>query len=275
MIGCPSRWLHRVGEKQAGRKRRSTADILAEIEAIEQQATSFILDGAMEFPDGVKVAATSPIETVEFVQTAADGSIAADCSSGTCECSAGFIDYGNGCEKETDEQEATTTEVSTTTEFLTTTTTTTTQGATVSALDWIPSLVDKIQAVFEQNRPGKSREHLLRKWETLSSKFVKRFGEVADNGCDFTNTYTDNSVDFDSVDTCRVSFRVSDLGENKLLPITDFQDINQVEAAFATWGRQYTYDCKKVKKNKHKKWFDRNNRHVKRVANKTRDRLNC
>merc|ERR1712131_411018 len=123
------------------------------------------------------------------------------------------------------------------------------------ALDWIPSLVDKIQAVFEQNRPGKSREHLLTKWERLGSKFVGRFGEVTDNGCDFMNTYTDNSVDFDSVDTCR--------------------DINQVEAAFATWGRQYTYDCKKVKKNKHKKWFDRNNRHVKRVASKTRDRLNC
>ena len=204
----------RVGRKQTNRKRRSAADILAEIEAIEQQASSFILDGAMTFPDDVKIAATSPIETVEFVQTAADGSVAADCSSGTCECSVGFIDNGNGCEQMTEEQAATTqapttTQVSTTTKVHTTTKTTaksTTQGATVSAVNWIPSLVDKIEAVFEQNRPGKSRVHLLKKWETLSSKFVGRFRKLSRNGCEFVDTYTDNSVDFDTVEICRVSF---------------------------------------------------------------------
>ena len=77
--------LHKQAAKEAKRaeKQRSimlrTDDILAEIEAIEQQATSFILDGGMDMPDDVEVAATGPVETVEFVQTAADGSVAADC----------------------------------------------------------------------------------------------------------------------------------------------------------------------------------------------------
>ena len=85
-----------------------TDDILADIEAIEQQAISFILDGNLELPEGVEVAATGPVETVEFVQTAADGSITANCISGSCTCSAGFIDNGNGCEQMTVEQAATT-----------------------------------------------------------------------------------------------------------------------------------------------------------------------
>ena len=61
----------------------------------------------MDLPDGVEVAATGPIETVEFVQTASDGSVAADCSSGSCECSAGFVDNGNGCEEMTEEPAST------------------------------------------------------------------------------------------------------------------------------------------------------------------------
>ena len=32
-------------------------------------------------------------------------SVAADCSSGSCKCSTGFIDNGNGCEEMTDEQD--------------------------------------------------------------------------------------------------------------------------------------------------------------------------
>ena len=101
--------------KQASKKAKKprqimprTEEILAEIEAIQRKATSFILDGGMEIPDNVRVAATGPIETVSFVQTAADGSVAADCSSGICECSAGFIDNGHGCEAMTEEQAATT-----------------------------------------------------------------------------------------------------------------------------------------------------------------------
>merc|ERR1719220_606764 len=106
--------LHRQAAKDAKKasKQRQimprTDDILADIEAIEQQAISFILDGDLELPEDVEVAATGPVETVEFVQTAADGSVTANCISGSCTCSAGFIDNGNGCEQMTVEQAATT-----------------------------------------------------------------------------------------------------------------------------------------------------------------------
>ena len=90
----------RTGINQSARRRRREADdIIAIIEETEQQATSFILDGGMKMPAGVEVVATSPIEVVEFVQAAADGSVVADCSSGSCECSPGFVDNGNGCEE--------------------------------------------------------------------------------------------------------------------------------------------------------------------------------
>ena len=119
-----------------------TDDILAEIAAIERQATRFILDGGMDLPDGVEVAATCPIETVEFVQTASDGSVAADCSSGSCECSAGFVDNGNGCEEITEEHAATT-------QAATTKAPAATQAvASDSVRNWIPSLNNKVETVL-------------------------------------------------------------------------------------------------------------------------------
>ena len=214
-----------------------TNDILAQIEEIEQQATRFILDGGIEFPDGVEVAATGPIETVEFVQTTADGSIAADCSTGTCQCSAGFIDNGSGCEEMTEEQAAPTKAPTTapTTAATTTagtqattqstpqsTTQTTTQSTTEQTTqtttqeitsnpvsDWIQSLVNKMEAVFENDRPKKRRSQLLDKWQKIAEKFVKRYEKVASNDCNLDETYEDDSVDFSSVNTCRVSFSVT------------------------------------------------------------------
>ena len=185
----------RIGESQSGRKRRSD-DILAEIESIEQKAASFILEGEMKMPDGVEVLATSPVETVEFVQTAADGSIAADCSSGTCQCSTGFIDNGNGCEEMIVEPSAAT------------------QPATFvpppalnadSITKFTQSLVHKMELVFEESRPGKPRTRLLKKWQNLSDKFLYRHTKMVDwHGCDFANHYENNSVDFNSVKTCKV-----------------------------------------------------------------------
>ena len=45
--------------------------------------------------------------------------------------------------------------------------------------------------------------------------------------------------------------------------------------SFATWGQKFTYDCMKEQRGTHTKWFDRNIKHVKRVAARTRDRLDC
>ena len=102
--------LHKQAAKYAKKasKQRQIMPRTDDILAIEQQAISFILDGDLELPEDVEVAATGPVETVEFVQTAADGSITANCISGSCTCSAGFIDNGNGCEQMTVEQAATT-----------------------------------------------------------------------------------------------------------------------------------------------------------------------
>ena len=193
--------LHKKAEKEAKKasKQRQimprTDDILAEIQAIEQQATSFILDGDMELPEDVEVAATGPVETVEFVQTASDGSVAADCSSGSCECSAGFIDNGNGCEEMTTEQAATTEAP------------TTTQAPTNEVEDFLQSLVDKMESVFEDNRPNRPRTHLLAKWGKLRMKTNARYTRMQGNGCEFTNTWSDDNIDFDNVNTCVVSFQ--------------------------------------------------------------------
>ena len=287
----------RVWENPSDRKRRSIGDILADVEAIVQQEISLIVDGGIKFPDDIKVAATSPVEILEFVQTAADGSLAADCSSGTCKCSAGFIDNGNGCEQMTEEQAATTTQAPTTTQTLTTTklqtttkaqTTTKTQTTTPAttqsvsyAIDWIPSLIVKMGEVFELNRPGKPRYELMKKWQKLGDKYVKRFKNVNRKDCELFGSdlvYEDASVDFDSIIVCRVSFRIAQNfvhEENFMVKNDFFQDINQIEAAFATWGRKYTFDCRKVKRKTHTKWFDRNTNHVKRIADKTRKRLFC
>ena len=189
--------------KKVGKQRSMmprTDDILAEIAAIERQATSFILDGGMDLPDGVEVAATGPVETVEFVQTVSDGSVAADCSSGSCECSAGFIDNGNGCEEMTEEQAATT-------QAATTQAPATTQAVSSDSVrNWIPSLINKVETVLEDNRPGKPRNHLMKKWQRLSERFLERFESISDKGCDLNESYEDNTIDFSSVDTCEVNF---------------------------------------------------------------------
>ena len=122
-----------------------TEDILSEIEAIEQEATNFILNGGLELPDDVEVAATGPVELVEFVQTTADGSVAADCSSGTCECSDGYVDNGNGCEEIAAEQPTTTQAPAPTTQSTTTRAPTTTKPP---ALNWISTLNDKMESIF-------------------------------------------------------------------------------------------------------------------------------
>ena len=186
-----------------------TDEILAQIDSIEQQAVNFILEGGMELPAGVEVAATSPVETIQFVQTAADGSIAADCSSGSCQCSVGFVDNGDGCS----EEQLTTTPASTTMPTTTSTTkapttktpTTTSTNTAGSARDWIPSLVDKMETILENDRPGKLLYQLLSKWKKLGKKFVRRTEDVTKAGCVFADTYEDDSVDFNSVDSCQVS----------------------------------------------------------------------
>ena len=53
------------------------------------------------------------------------------------------------------------------------------------------------------------------------------------------------------------------------------QDINTAEEAFSIWGREFTYDCTKEKRGTEKKWLERNFRHVERLAQKSRNRLDC
>ena len=53
------------------------------------------------------------------------------------------------------------------------------------------------------------------------------------------------------------------------------QDINTAEEAFSIWGREFTYDCTKEKRGTEKKWLERNFRHVERLAQRSRNRLDC
>ena len=102
-----------------------------------------------------------------------DGIFGADCSSGTCECSAGFIDKGNGCEAMTEEQAETTLAP------------TTTQAPSDQPTEYLTSLLGKLESVFEANRPGKARTHLSTKWKNLEEKCTKRYDKMKADGCEF------------------------------------------------------------------------------------------
>ena len=204
---------HKLAAKEAKKaeKLRSlamprTEEIFATIQEIENQARNFITT-QLQVPDDIEVAVTGPVENIEFIQTTADGSIAADCSSGSCECSTGYINNGNGCEEMTVEQAATTQAPTTTRR---TTTEAPTQAASGDAAsDFMQSLVDKMGSVFDNNTP-KGRNQLLSKWQWQADKFIDRYESMASNGCTFPNTYEDDSVDFGAVygasNICRVSF---------------------------------------------------------------------
>ena len=183
----------RIEQDENGRARRSTEDIIAQIDALEEKVSSLILDGGLQMPEGAEVVATSPIETLEFVQTAADGSDAADCSSGSCQCSDGFEYINNNCEMSA----ATTTAAPTTT----------TQAViSDSVRDWFTSLVDnKMKTVFEAQRPDGPRPHLMKKWKNFSEKFVNRYKSMVNKGCEFPDTYEDATVNFYSTIVCYVS----------------------------------------------------------------------
>ena len=87
------------------RSKRST-DTSALLDVLEKQETkalNSILNGDLNLPNGFEVRATSPIETLLVRQVSIDGSISADCSSGKCECSIDYIDYGEGCVKSSEE----------------------------------------------------------------------------------------------------------------------------------------------------------------------------
>ena len=197
----------RVSQNQStGRKRRSADDeslhqspdiddILAEIDAIEKEATTFILGGEMKMPANMTLGPMSPYQTVEFVQIADDGSIAADCSSGSCECSDGFIDNGNGCEPMTVEQAATTQSAIT-------------QAATshAPATTEIPLLedpklslwvvIEQVDRIFEDTQPENPNVKLLEKWRKIGEKFQTRFLMLLnDKKCNFDESFpTDNMV---------------------------------------------------------------------------------
>ena len=70
--------------------------------------------------------------------------------------------------------------------------------------NWLSSLVAKMETVFEENKEG-GRPHLVNKWNKLSTKFVTKYDALVDAGCTFAASWDDDSVDFDSVNTCRVS----------------------------------------------------------------------
>ena len=167
--------------------------VIAAAIAGEKAATDFIIGGGLDMPTGLSVAATGPIELVEFVRKTDDGSIAAYCSSESdCICGRGFIDNGEGCVEMTEDQAATTQAP----------TTQTTSYSNV--LEYLPLLIEKMTDVFLENRPGTGRSHLSSKWNKLSQKFNKKYSNLVKRGCPFP-TGLENTVNFDSVNACRVS----------------------------------------------------------------------
>ena len=86
----------RISQNSDSRKRRSTESILEELKQLENDALSYIMTNPI-LPADVTVLVTTPTENIYSRQIAMDGSVAADCSTGSCQCSRGFVDNGNGC----------------------------------------------------------------------------------------------------------------------------------------------------------------------------------
>lgn len=80
---------------------------------------------------------------------------------------------------------------------------TSTESSTSSIVEYLPSLVDKINDVFENNK-GSWRTRLLEQWTTVSQIFNDKYLELADKGCSYSNGI-ENTVDFDTINTCKVS----------------------------------------------------------------------
>ena len=87
------------------KKKRSTTsnDALEELRTLEDYAVSFIMTSLI-FTAEISVSFTSPVMNIYTRQVTPDGNVAADCSSGYCECSKGYIKNGNDCVEMTHEQ---------------------------------------------------------------------------------------------------------------------------------------------------------------------------
>ena len=53
------------------------------------------------------------------------------------------------------------------------------------------------------------------------------------------------------------------------------KDITSVTAAFEKWGLEFTIDCTKEKRGTHGDWFVRKVDRLRRVADRTRQRVGC
>ena len=88
----------------SGKKRRSgSSTALEELKTNENSAISYIMT-SLPFPADFSLLYTSPVINIYTKQVSSDGSTVADCSSGSCNCSRGYIDNGDGCEVMTVEQ---------------------------------------------------------------------------------------------------------------------------------------------------------------------------
>ena len=157
----------------------------------------------------------------------------------------------------------------------TTTATTTITTALTQPQDWFSLLMTKIEAVFEENRPGKPRTHLVKKWKSLTEHFIQRYEALANSGCEFADTYENNNIniDFDTVDACKVNFEFFRVLANNL--VIFFKDIDQVVSSFGDWGGWFTFDCNKIDRETDAKWFIRKMVKVHNVARVTKYRLKC
>jgi len=122
----------------------------------------------------------------------------------------------------------------------------------VDPVDFLTSLIDKLQTVFEVTRP---RPKLLAKWTLFQTKLLVQYNQMHAKGCVFKTTWSDNNVNFDVVDTC--------------------QDIEQVKNAFHNWSHEFTADCSKVVRQKERNWHNRITTRNDLLFGRTKTKLGC
>ena len=85
---------------QARNSEFTFGNALAELENIDESiTTSLLTPGFLPLPEDTTVDETTPVETVSVAQVSATGEVAADCSSGNCECEEDFVKNSEGvCE---------------------------------------------------------------------------------------------------------------------------------------------------------------------------------
>merc|ERR1719220_254254 len=215
---------------QSGRRRRSSVDDVFDIDA---DAINRVLT-SLNLPSGVTVNQTTPVEVVEFVQVTPSGTVAADCSSGTCVCANGFQDNGNGCE-------------------FTPTAVNIKDAEEGELLDMfrgsVESIFENVDFTGKQEIQNKKRRNLKKAWNSLTNKVQRQELRIKQKNCE-----------------------IGDVDQDKfVLSGNACEKIDAAQTALDHYAEIYTNDCTKEARETHLKFHLRIQTRLTKLSRRTKN----